>query len=401
MSRNRLYPTPVQETVLERHCSDARYVWNLAVEQQSLFRVAGRLTPPPGSAERYRQLTAARADNDWFAAGSVTVQQQALRDFDQAMSNFFNGSHRRPTWRRKGRSDGFRITAVKPDHVRRLNRRWAEVKIPKIGWVRFRLSSQMPTEFKSFRVTHDRAGRWHVSFPRIPAPILGIGTGEITGVDRGVVHAAACSDGSFYDFDASTLDRKIRRLQRRLAKAKRGSNRRNALRARLGRLSARRADKRKDFIEQTTTDIARRFDVIKLENLNIKNMTATAKGTVENPGRNVAAKAGLNRSILDKAWGLFATRLEHKASGRVVYVPAAYTSQRCSKCGFTGRENRESQAFFRCRACNHSSNADVNAAVNIRDTAVPCPTAGHAVAAREGFLIVDTPTNREPQHAPA
>jgi hypothetical protein len=92
----------------------------------------------PGWVERCRQLTEARADNPWLAEGSAIVQQQAIRDHAQAMKWFFAGTHRHPSWRKAGRDEGFRIVATDPRDVRRLNRNWAEVKIPKAGWVRFR-----------------------------------------------------------------------------------------------------------------------------------------------------------------------------------------------------------------------------------------------------------------------
>lgn len=384
MTRYRMYPTDAQQDALLTHCAHARYVWNLAVEQQSWWtRYRGTA---PTSAERYRQLTEARAASDWLRSGSVNVQQQALRDFDQAQARFFAGTHRRPTWRsaRKGHN-GFRITDTA--RTRRLNRRWAEVKIPKIGWVRFRWTRPLPA-FKSFRVTLDRAGRWHVAFAAIPEPIPAPGNGQIIGIDRGVAHAATLSDGTHVDFDSSRLDRKIRTAQRELSRTRRGSNRRTQAKNRLARLHARRADSRKDYVEKATTGIARSFDLIRMEALNVKQMTASAKGTVEQPGRNVAQKAGLNRGILDKGWAAFAQRLEHKAKGRVEYVPAAYTSQRCSTCGEVDPKSRESQAVFRCRTCGHTANADVNAAINI--------AAGHAVTARGGSATAG-PSNREPQ----
>jgi len=142
------------------------------------------------------------------------------------------------------------------------------------------------------------------------------------------------------------------------------------------------------MLEKATTRIARDYDIIRLEKLNVRNMTHSAKGTIEQPGVNVKQKAGLNRSILDKGWSTFAQRLEHKALGRVEYVPAAYTSQRCSECGHIAQENRESQAVFKYVACNHSSNADTNAARNI--------AAGPAVTAR-GDLGKTRSVNREPQ----
>ena len=188
MSRYRLTPTPLQEVILRQHCAHARYVWNLAVEQQSWWR-PGR-GHAPGYWAQAAQLTQARAEHAWLAEGSQMVQQQALRDFAQAMANYFAGTHRRPSWRKAGRQEGFRIVAVKPGHIRRLSRHTGQVWVPKTGWVRFRWSRPVPAA-KSCRVTCDRAGRWHIAFAAIPEPIPGTGTGEVVGVDRGVAVSAA------------------------------------------------------------------------------------------------------------------------------------------------------------------------------------------------------------------
>jgi transposase len=278
MSRYRLNPAPAQEAVLRDHCGHARYTWNLAVEQHSHWH-PGR-TSAPGYLEQCRQLTAARAGHPWLAAGSQTVQQQALRDFTQAMAAFFDPAHPagRPSWRKAGRNEGFRIVGRgRQWDVRRVSHHVGEVWVPKAGWVRFRWSR---------------------------------------------------------------------------------------------------------------TDIARRFDLIRVEDLKITNMVRSAKGTRQNPGRNVRAKAGLNRGILASGWGLLVRRLEDKAPGRVEKVSPALTSQRCSACGRVDRGSRESQAVFRCTACGFAANADVNAAINI--------AAGHAVTARGGDGAA-RPVNREPQ----
>jgi putative transposase len=132
----------------------------------------------------------------------------------------------------------------------------------------------------------------------------------------------------------------------------------------------------------------RRFDVIRVEDLQIANMTRSAKGTREDPGRNVRQKAGLNRGILGSGWGLLVRRMEDKAPGRLEKVKPHYTSQRCSACGQVDRGSRESQAVFRCTACGFAGHADVNAAINI--------AAGHAVTARGGNRVT-RPVNREPQ----
>ena len=390
MSRYRLESTPKQESILLRHCSDARYVWNLCVEQENEYRPGrGRM---PRFAERCRQLTEARAENPWLAEGSQTVQQQAVRDHQQAMANFFAGNCDRPGWRKAGHDEGFRIVAVKPGDVRRLNRHHAAVKIPKAGWVRFRWSRPVPHGVRSFRVTRDRSGRWHVAFAVIPAPVPGPGTGEVVGVDRGVAVSAALSTGELlHCLGLSPREaRRLRSAERRSAKARRGSSRRRVAKATVARLKAREADRRKDWAEKTSTGLARRFDVIRVEDLEIKTMMRSARGTKDAPGTNVAAKAGLNRGIGQAGWGLLVRRLEDKAPGRVEKVPPAYTSQRCSACGHTTKESRESQAAFRCVACGFACNADVNAARNI--------AAGHAVKAREGDRVAG-PANREPQLA--
>ena len=392
MSRYRLLPTPAQEAVLRDHCAHARYVWNLAVEQHMPWR-PGRASAP-GYLEQCRQLTQARAEHPWLAAGSQTVQQQALRDFTRAMAAFFDPGHPagRPSWRKAGRDEGFRITGRRGRQwdVRRVSRKVGQVWVPKAGWVRFRWSRAVPPGVKSYRVTRDRAGRWHVAFAVIPAPVPAPGNGQAVGIDRGVAVSAALSTGELLHAPALTARerRRLRRLQRRLARARRGSNRRSRVKHAIATLKARETDRRKDWAEKVSTGIARRFDVIRVEDLQIGNMTRSARGTRENPGRNVRAKAGLNRGILGSGWGLLVRRLADKAPGRVEKVRPAFTSQRCSACGHVDAKSRQSQARFACTACGFACHADVNAARNI--------AAGHAVTARGGDGVT-RPVNREPQ----
>jgi transposase len=392
MSRYRLYPTPAQKAVLRDHCGHARYVWNLAVEQHAHWR-PGRASAP-GYLEQCRQLTAARAACPWLAAGSQTVQQQALRDFSRAMAAFFDLGNPagRPSWRKAGRDEGFRIVGRRERQwdVRRVSRRTGQVWVPKAGWVRFRWSRPVPPGVKSYRVRMDRAGRWHIAFAVIPEPIPAPGNGQVVGIDRGVAVSAALSTGELLHVTGLTGPerRRIRRLQRKLARAHRGSKRRGQVTHAIARLRARERDRRKDWAEKTSTGIARRFDLIRVEDLKIGNMTRSARGTAGDPGRNVRAKAGLNREILRSGWGLLVRRLEDKAPGRVQKVKPAFTSQRCSACGQVDADSRESQARFACTACGYAGNADVNAAQNI--------AAGHAVTARGGDGAA-RPQNREPQ----
>jgi transposase len=193
----RLMPTPAQQAVLRDHCGHARYVWNLAVEQHAHCRPDR--ASAPGYLEQCRQLTEARAEHPWLAEGSQTVQQQALRDFAQARAAFVdrNNPARRPSWRKAGQDEGFRITGRRGRQwdVRRVSRRTGQVWIPKAGWVRFRWSRPVPPGLKSYRVRMDRAGRWHVAFAVIPEPIPAPGNGQVVGIDRGVTVSAALSTG--------------------------------------------------------------------------------------------------------------------------------------------------------------------------------------------------------------
>jgi putative transposase len=295
-----------------------------------------------------------------------------------------------PSWRKAGRNEGFRIVAVKAGHIRRLGRRTGEVWVPKAGWVRFRWSRPVPDGVRSYRVARDRAGRWHVAFAAIPEPVQGPGNGKVVGVDRGVAVSAALSTGQLLSAPRLSVgrQRRLRHLQRRLARAGRGSNRRAAVKRAIARLKAREADARKDWADKVSTGLAARYDLIRVEALNVSTMTRSAKGTLAHPGHHVQLKARLNREIRASCWGVLVRRLEDKAPGRVEKINPAYTSQRCSACGHTGAENRKSQALFACVACGYTCNADVNAARNI--------AAGHAVTARGGDRGAG-PTNREPQ----
>ncbi|MGH9918223.1 MAG: RNA-guided endonuclease InsQ/TnpB family protein [Nitrososphaerales archaeon] len=373
--RYRLCPDPCQVPMLARHCGDARFVWNLALEQARLYR-PGR--PTPGRAERFRQLAEAR-QGSWLGEGSSSVQQQALWDFDQALPNWWAGSHRRPRWRKAGRNEGFCVRDVT---VTRLNRRWATIVISKCGEVRFRLSRPLPDTYGMARVTLDPAGRLHVSFTA-PQPVLRrTATGRVVGLDAGVVATLTTSEGAHLHVPGLTPGeiQRLRRLQRRLARQQKGSNRRANTKTAIAKLEAREGDRRRDFIEQTGTGLVRRYDLIAVEDLAVHNMVRSAKGTVDQPGVNVAQKRGVNRAMNAQAWAMIRRRLTDKAATcdvQVVAVDPAFTSQRCAVCGYTSTENRESQAVFACRACGHQANADVNAARNIL-------AAGLAVTARGG-----------------
>ena len=181
------------------------------------------------------------------------------------------------------------------------------------------------------------------------------------------------------------------RFQRRLVCATSGLSRRKKVRILIAGFKAGDSDRRKDCVERTSTVFVRRFDVIRGKDFNVKGMTRSARGTVADPVRNVAQKAGLNRGIFKSGWGSLVTRLDQKAPGRVEKVNAAYTSRTCNTYKHFASENRRSQAVFACVSCGYRAYADVNAARNI--------AAGHAVPARGGLEVLALPVKREPADA--
>ncbi|MEU3898286.1 transposase [Streptomyces sp. NPDC045251] len=420
MSRFRMYPTSEQAGIMLGHCAHARYVWNLAVEQHAHWR-KGRMAAP-GFAEQCRQLTEARRENEWLRSGNADVQQQALKDFAKARSARFTSGFGKPTWRKKYRHEGFRVIGTHrvPEWeqdgmpklnlktgrqvqgrsvlVQKLNRHWAQVKVPGCGWVRFRLTRRELPSAKTFRVTIHN-GQWHIAFTVIPDPIKAPSTDDVIGIDRGVTITAALSDGRKLNCPQLTARERaqIRKHQRRAARAPKGSDRKREEYAKVARLKARETARRKDWCEKTSTTLARTYHLVRFEKLNVKNMTASAKGTAERPGTQVRQKAGLNRAILAQGWGLLRRRTEEKAPGRVEDVPAPYTSLRCSACGWIEKDSRKSQAEFVCVSCGFSCNADENAAANVAAGQGGIPRPRRAAGAGGVTAATSRSNAREPQ----
>jgi transposase len=373
----------------ERHCTDARYLWNLAVEQFRYRERRQRGTTgrsAPGPAARQKQLAEARQEFEWLGGGSSSVQQQALRDFDRAAQACFDGNAKEPTWRKRGKSEGF---CVRDTKVVAHSRRWAQIAIPKLGWVKFKLSRALPAgKLGMARITCSPSGHWHVSFPAPQQVVADAGrTGKSIGIDRGVATTIATSDKQM--FRAPKMRKreqaKLARLERQKAHRRRGSARRKAVVQQIAALHETVADRRRDWVEKITTRIAANYDFVAVEQLPVRNMVRrpTPKPDPRNPGQylpnGAAAKAGLNKNIYANCWGMFARRLgqKMKASGTtLVAVSARYSSQECRKCGHTVKENRESQAVFLCVGCGHGDHADRNAAEIVLARARPARAPG-------------------------
>lgn len=405
--RQRLYPQPSQEIGLLEHCHHARFVFNIGLEQRSMWtrdRHNRGTHPDYGSldaerittATQMRELTQLRQSLGWLGAGSASVQQAALRDLDRAFTNFFAGRASHPTFKRRSERRGAFV--VRDLALRRLNRKWGSVRVPKIGQVRFRLSRSWADieRATSARVTH-RNGRWHIAFTTPAVAPLAAGTGAMVGIDRGVKNTIATSEGQMIQVPALNAGEQARflMLQRRLSRQQKGSARRGATLDRLAVLRRRLEDRRANWIELVTTDFARSYDLVAVEDLRVVNMVRRprpkpdlnqAGGFLPNGAR---AKASLNRAILASCWGKFLTRLDHKLpTGAVVRVDPRNTSRTCAACGHCAPGNRESQAVFECVACQHHAHADTNAAVVILGRALETLAPGHGVSGRGSPAVI-------------
>jgi putative transposase len=387
--RFRLYPTPDQARALERWAGCARALWNAALEQR---RTARRMGKGCGWAAQDRELSEAKREHPWLCEPHSDVLQQALRDLDRALVRFFRGQARYPRFKRKGR-ESFRIQsrgAKGEIRVRRLSRRWGEVRVPKLGWVRFRFSREPLGEIKHLTVSRDALG-WHVALccvREVDRPTVHLG--PPVGIDRGVVATVALSTSELRSVPGLPPGRaeRRRRLERKAGRqetARRrrptGRRRRSARHQRtvdtIAKLRAREARIRIDFLHKLSTEIAKSHGVVVIERLDVTRMTRSARGTLAEPGANVAPKRGLNRAVLAQGWGELHRQLAYKcqrAGGILVEVPAAYTSQRCAACGAVDSQSRRGRRFC-CTVCGHQDHADVNAARNIL-------AAGQAVTAR-------------------
>ncbi len=362
----RFYPTPEQAATLGAWIGAVRFTFNLALEQRRDWYRPGRRF---NFASQCREVTALRAEVDWLRDVPVHPLQQAMRDLDRAYQNWWAGRAQAPQPRKRGVNDSVRFPDPATFAFRRLSKRLGEVKLPKLGWVRLRWDRAIPGEVRNITVSR-RAGTWHVAAQHEaevadPSP----STLPAVGLDRGVTVFAALSDGARIVAVSAdkAAQRALARAQRKLARKRKGSGNRRKAVLRVARIKARVARIRKDFCHKTSTRIAKSHGVVVLERLEVRNMVRSAAGTVERPGRNVRAKAGLNRSIMDQGWGIFRTFLAYKLAergGRLVEVDPRNTSRTCAACGSVDAGSRTGERF-RCTACGHVAHADTNAAVNI------------------------------------
>ena len=360
-----LRPTPEQAEKFTQVAGVCRLVWNLALEQRRTHwrNYQARTGNNLNYVTQCRELTVLRAEFDFVREGIQKAQQQTLKDLDEAYHRAFKGLGGFPQPRRKGVNDTFTL-AGRVIAIERLNSKWGRVRIPKIGWIKFRMTRDVAGKITEATISRTALG-WQISIGcKREGEIADVG--GAVGIDRGVAVPLMLSDGTAYHLPErlALIDRRIRKAQRIASRRKRGSARHRKAQRRVASLSAKRARIRKHWAHETTTAITRRYGTVVIERLRTKNMTKSASGTIAEPGKNVSQKRGLNRAILNVGWHQIETMLFYKAH-RVVKVDPRHTSQTCSACGSLDSRSRKNQASFVCTACGFRSNADLNAAINI------------------------------------
>lgn len=375
-----------------RFAGACRFVFNRALALQNENHEAGNKYISYTKMASWLIEWKSHPDTQWLKDAPSQPLQQSLKDLERGYKNFFQKRAAFPRFKKRGQNDAFRYPqGVKLDQT---NNR---ISLPKLGWIRYRNSREVIGEVKNVTVSQSCC-KWYVSIQtefEVPEPVHK--AASMVGLDAGVTKLATLSDGTVYQpvnsFKAS--QRKLAMLQRQLSRKVKFSASWQKQKKKIQRLHSHIANIRRDYLHKVTSEISKNHAMIVIEDLKVSNMSKSAKGTAERHGRNVRAKSGLNRSILDQGWYEMRRQLEYKQlwrGGQVLAIPPAYTSQRCACCGHTAKENRQTQSKFVCQVCGYTENADINGARNIL-------AAGHAVLACGGMVQSGRPLKQEPTEA--
>jgi putative transposase len=386
-----LMPTGEQARKMRQFAGACRFVYNKALALQQENREAGgKFIGYVGMA---KHLTAWRnsTETPWLKDAPVHTSQCALKDLDRAFVNFFEKRTDFPRFKRKGMRDSFRYPDAKQIKLDRENGR---ICLPKLGYIRYRNSRMVPGEVRSATVSL-RAGKWYVSILTKREVEQPVPHGPAVGIDVGVARFATLSDGTFIAPLSSFRkhEQRLGKYQRRMARKVKGSSNWKKAKARVQRIHAHIANARNDFLHKASNTISKNHAMIAVEDLQVRNMSRSAKGSAETPGRNVRAKSGLNKSILDQGWFEFRRQLEYKTAWRGGFfaaVPPQNTSRTCPCCSHISADNRRTQALFACIKCGHEANADHVGAINVLERGQRLLACGEPV--QSGHSVKQEPT---------
>lgn len=356
-------PNGEQVRKMKQFVGCCRYVYNRALAEHNEAYEADH-SVHFNYFEIANKLPLWKAELSWLKECNAQILQQSLKNLAQAFTNFFEKRANYPKFKCKGDRDSARFPqGVKLDEA---NNR---VYLPKIGWMRYRNSQCVLGTIKNVIISQ-KCGKWYMSIQTEREVVTPTPKGGEVGIDLGVVRPVTLSTGKYFEpIDTYKKIRgRIAKLQQQLKNKTKFSKNWKRLQSRINKLYHKSANIRKNYLHQITSQISKNHAIVYVEDLQVENMTKSAKGTVENPGKNVKAKSGLNRAILDQGWGEFRRQLDYKLlwnGGYLIAVPPQNTSRTCPMCGHVSKENRQTQAKFVCVCCGFSENADVEGAMNV------------------------------------
>lgn len=362
-----LRPDGQQQRQMRRFAGSCRFVFNKALALQKARYEQGE--KKLGYAGLCKELTAWRngPETPWLKDAPVHPLQQTLKDMERAYANFFAKRADFPRFKKKGQSDSFRYPDPKQIKLDQGN---ARIFLPKLGWLRYRNSREVLGTVKNVTVSLS-GGKWFVSIQterEVVQPLPQSTTA--VGIDMGIVRFATLSDGSHLEplNSFKRHESALRKAQQAMSRKTKFSNNWKKAKARVQRIHSRIGNTRGDYLHKATTTISQNHAMVCIEDLQVRNMSKSAAGTTEVPGRNVRAKSGLNKAILDQGWFEFRRQLDYKLAwngGYLIAVPPQNTSRTCPACGHVSKDNRQTQARFACVECDFEENADLVGAMNV------------------------------------
>jgi putative transposase len=361
-----LKPTGEQQRKMRRFAGSCRFVYNKALALQKERYDAGE--KKLGYAGLCKLLTEWRNSTEtaWLADAPVHPLQQKLRDLERAYANFFSKQADFPRFKKKGQSNSFRYPDPKQVKLDQVNSR---IFLPKLGWLRYRNSRDVLGAVKNVTVSQS-CGKWFVSIQTEREVEQPIPNGGAVGIDMGIVRFATLSDGTFYAplNSFKRHETALRKAQQAMSRKQKFGNNWKKAKVRVQHIHARIGNARRDYLHKSTTTISQNHAIVCIEDLQVRNMSKSAAGSSEALGKNVRAKSGLNKFILDQGWFEFRRQLDYKLAwngGWLVTVPPQNTSRTCPCCGHVSAANRKTQARFACIECGFEENADLVGAINV------------------------------------
>lgn len=364
----KLRPNATQKGIFRRWFGTCRFVYNLCLEHRICHWQSTGESPSEYSQNRELTLAKKEPGFEWLNEPHSQVLQDVVRRVRLSFDNFFRGAGF-PRWASRHSWHSFRFPQAHNGSIRIEGNR---LKLPKIGWVKF--YCHRPCRGRIKQVTIKKQAQAYFACILVeqchePVPAS---ESQAVGIDLGIARLATLSTGEWYAnpglFQRFGLE--VKRLQRKLSRQEFQSNGWKKTKRRLSQLHAKIKRCRQDYLHKVSTAIVRKYSAVVVENLQLRNMSRSARGMMSQPGKGVRRKSGLNRSLLDVGLGQFLYMLEYKCHwhGRgFERVNPRYTSQKCSCCGYISPQNRPTQARFRCMNCGQAGHADVNASKNIRD----------------------------------